>query len=103
MSQAILKALLGARDAMLEIRYHMRKMGEAAGIPVCSLSVPFLCHMHFTHGFISDSKVFLEVLSIGLPSKVFIPSLAASPSLVIQLITKLKKEFCVFYLVLMDI
>ncbi|KAI5656391.1 hypothetical protein M9H77_25184 [Catharanthus roseus] len=34
MSQAILKALLGARDAMLEIRYHMRKMGEAAGIPI---------------------------------------------------------------------
>ncbi|KAL3497915.1 hypothetical protein ACH5RR_040647 [Cinchona calisaya] len=33
-SQAIVKALLGARDAMLEIRSHMRKMGEAAGIPI---------------------------------------------------------------------
>lgn len=32
--QAIVKALLGARDAMLEIRNHMRQMGEAAGIPV---------------------------------------------------------------------
>lgn len=33
-SQAVVKALLGARDAMLEIRYHMRNMGEAAGIPI---------------------------------------------------------------------
>lgn len=32
---AITKALLGARDAMLRIRYHMRQMGEAAGVPVC--------------------------------------------------------------------
>lgn len=32
--QAIVKALLGARDAMLEIRNHMRQMGEAAGIPI---------------------------------------------------------------------
>lgn len=34
--EAITKALLGARDAMLRIRYHMRLMGEAAGVPVCS-------------------------------------------------------------------
>uniref|UniRef100_A0A5B6ZFX2 phosphomevalonate kinase n=1 Tax=Davidia involucrata TaxID=16924 RepID=A0A5B6ZFX2_DAVIN len=34
-SQAeIVKALLGARDAMLRIRCHMRQMGEAAGIPI---------------------------------------------------------------------
>ncbi|MCD9645756.1 hypothetical protein HAX54_034941 [Datura stramonium] len=34
-SQAeIVKELLGARDAMLGIRYYMRKMGEAAGIPI---------------------------------------------------------------------
>ena len=33
--EAIAKALLGARDAMLEIRRHMREMGEAAGVPVC--------------------------------------------------------------------
>lgn len=33
----VIKELLGARDAMLGIRYHMRKMGEAAGIPVSSL------------------------------------------------------------------
>lgn len=34
-SQAdIVKGLLGARDAMLGIRYYMRKMGEAAGIPI---------------------------------------------------------------------
>lgn len=33
----VVKELLGARDAMLGIRYHMRKMGEAAGIPVSSL------------------------------------------------------------------
>ncbi|CAI9105235.1 OLC1v1004117C1 [Oldenlandia corymbosa var. corymbosa] len=33
-SQAVVSALLGARDAMLGIRYHMRKMGEAAGIPI---------------------------------------------------------------------
>nr|AMB19700.1 phosphomevalonate kinase 1 [Taraxacum kok-saghyz] len=30
----IVKALLGARDAMLKIRSHMRQMGEAAGIPI---------------------------------------------------------------------
>lgn len=33
----ILKALLGARDTMLEIRFHMHLMGQAAGIPVGSL------------------------------------------------------------------
>lgn len=32
--QAIVKALLGARDAMLEIRNQMRQMGEAADVPV---------------------------------------------------------------------
>ncbi|XP_062111360.1 phosphomevalonate kinase, peroxisomal-like isoform X2 [Humulus lupulus] len=31
--EVIAKALLGARVAMLGIRYHMRQMGEAAGIP----------------------------------------------------------------------
>ncbi|KAL6536362.1 hypothetical protein OROGR_012934 [Orobanche gracilis] len=30
----VIKALLGARDAMLSIRCNMRKMGEAAGIPI---------------------------------------------------------------------
>lgn len=30
----VVKALLGARDAMLVIRCNMRKMGEAAGIPI---------------------------------------------------------------------
>ncbi|GFP79318.1 phosphomevalonate kinase [Phtheirospermum japonicum] len=30
----VIKALLGARDAMLLIRCNMRKMGEAAGIPI---------------------------------------------------------------------
>ncbi|PON62949.1 Phosphomevalonate kinase, ERG [Trema orientale] len=32
--QVITKALLGARDAMLQIRDHMRQMGEAAGVPI---------------------------------------------------------------------
>ncbi|PRQ18992.1 putative phosphomevalonate kinase [Rosa chinensis] len=32
--QAIVKALLGARDAMLGIRFHMHQMGEAAGVPI---------------------------------------------------------------------
>ncbi|GMN40835.1 hypothetical protein TIFTF001_010063 [Ficus carica] len=32
--EAITKALVGARDAMLAIRYHMRQMGEAAGVPI---------------------------------------------------------------------
>ncbi|KAK9275077.1 hypothetical protein L1049_022336 [Liquidambar formosana] len=32
--QGVIKALLGARDAMLGIRCHMRQMGEAAGIPI---------------------------------------------------------------------
>nr|QEY10159.1 phosphomevalonate kinase [Scutellaria barbata] len=30
----VVNALLGARDVMLVIRYNMRKMGEAAGIPI---------------------------------------------------------------------
>ncbi|KAL6176078.1 hypothetical protein ACLB2K_052714 [Fragaria x ananassa] len=32
--QAIVKALLGAREAMLGIRLHMHQMGEAAGVPI---------------------------------------------------------------------
>lgn len=32
--EAVVKSLLGARDAMLGIRYHMRLMGEAAGVPI---------------------------------------------------------------------
>ncbi|XP_010261591.1 PREDICTED: phosphomevalonate kinase [Nelumbo nucifera] len=32
--EAVVKALIGARDAILEIRLQMRQMGEAAGIPI---------------------------------------------------------------------
>jgi hypothetical protein len=32
--EAVVKALLGARSAMVEIRNLMRQMGEAAGVPV---------------------------------------------------------------------
>ncbi|KAK7353340.1 hypothetical protein VNO80_18785 [Phaseolus coccineus] len=32
--EAVIKALLSAKDAMLRIRYHMRLMGEAAGVPI---------------------------------------------------------------------
>lgn len=32
--EAVVKSLLGARDALLGIRYHMHLMGEAAGVPV---------------------------------------------------------------------
>ncbi|GMH22583.1 hypothetical protein Nepgr_024426 [Nepenthes gracilis] len=32
--QAVAAALIGARDAMLQIRHHMRQMGEAAGVPI---------------------------------------------------------------------
>ncbi|CAL1399528.1 unnamed protein product [Linum trigynum] len=32
--EAVAKALLGAREAMLDIRKHMRQMGEAAGVPI---------------------------------------------------------------------
>lgn len=32
--EAVIKALLGVKDAMLGIRYHMRLMGEAAGVPI---------------------------------------------------------------------
>ncbi|XP_057723656.1 uncharacterized protein LOC130939580 [Arachis stenosperma] len=32
--EAVIKALLGAKEAMLGIRYHMHLMGEAAGIPI---------------------------------------------------------------------
>lgn len=43
--EAIAKALVGARNAMLGIRYHMRQMGEAAGVPVSSLFYWMLfCH-----------------------------------------------------------
>ena len=34
--EAVIKALLGAKEAMLGIIYHMRLMGEAAGVPVSS-------------------------------------------------------------------
>lgn len=32
--EAVVKALLGARNVMLEVRNHMRQMGEAAGVPI---------------------------------------------------------------------
>ncbi|TXG61526.1 hypothetical protein EZV62_012889 [Acer yangbiense] len=32
--EAVVKSLLGARDVMLGIRYHMCQMGEAAGVPI---------------------------------------------------------------------
>ncbi|RZC62530.1 hypothetical protein C5167_024285 [Papaver somniferum] len=32
--QAVVKALLGARDSIVNIRCHMRKMGEEAGVPI---------------------------------------------------------------------
>jgi len=32
--EAIVRSLLAARDAFLEIRRHMREMGIAAGVPV---------------------------------------------------------------------
>ena len=31
---AIMKSLIGARETFLQIRFHMRQMGEAAGVPV---------------------------------------------------------------------
>ena len=36
--ETVIKALLSAKDAMLRIRYHMRLMGEAAGVPVSSFN-----------------------------------------------------------------
>lgn len=33
-NEAIIRELLGAREAMLRIRILMRQMGEAAGVPV---------------------------------------------------------------------
>lgn len=32
--EAIVKSLLGTRDAFLHIRYHMQQMGQTAGVPV---------------------------------------------------------------------
>ncbi|XP_072987582.1 phosphomevalonate kinase, peroxisomal isoform X1 [Typha latifolia] len=32
--ESIIKSLLEARDAFLDIRFHMRQMGEAAGVPI---------------------------------------------------------------------
>ncbi|KAK9144225.1 hypothetical protein Sjap_004128 [Stephania japonica] len=32
--EAVVKALLGARDSFLNIRYHLRLMGNAAGVPI---------------------------------------------------------------------
>lgn len=32
--EAVIKALLGSKEAMVGIRYHIRLMGEAAGVPV---------------------------------------------------------------------
>ena len=54
-SQAVIEALLGARNSMLGIRNHMRKMGEAAGIPVSSLlsgskqHLPMFCRLFVLH------------------------------------------------------
>lgn len=36
--EAVVRSLLGARDAMLEIRSLLRLMGKAAGVPVCVIS-----------------------------------------------------------------
>lgn len=36
--EAVIKALLSAKEAMLRIRNHMRLMGEAAGVPVSSFN-----------------------------------------------------------------
>ena len=46
--EAIIKALLGAKEAMLGIRYRMSQMGEAAGVPVSSWTnwaLIFMVHM----------------------------------------------------------
>lgn len=44
--EVICKALLGAREAMIEVRTQMRQMGEASGVPVSRKSplllLPFL-------------------------------------------------------------
>lgn len=32
--EVVVKSLIGARNAFLEIRVHMREMGKAAGVPV---------------------------------------------------------------------
>ncbi|XLU74981.1 hypothetical protein S245_034034, partial [Arachis hypogaea] len=41
--EVVIKALLGAKEAMLGIRYHMRLMGEAAGVPnITTLSLQFM-------------------------------------------------------------
>ncbi|OVA02842.1 GHMP kinase N-terminal domain [Macleaya cordata] len=32
--EAVVKALLGVRDTIVKIRFHMRKMGEEAGVPI---------------------------------------------------------------------
>lgn len=34
--QTVVKALLGARQALLEVRSTLRRIGEAAGVPVCT-------------------------------------------------------------------
>ena len=39
---AIVKSLIRVRDAFLQIRSCMKQMGEAAGIPVSSVSLHFL-------------------------------------------------------------
>ncbi|CAK9321467.1 unnamed protein product [Citrullus colocynthis] len=83
--QAIVKALLGARDAMLEIRNCMKQMGEAAGVPIEPKSQTELL----------DATMELEgVLLAGVPGAggfdaVFAITLGDSSSHVIKIWTSL--------------
>ncbi|KAL3645756.1 hypothetical protein CASFOL_010936 [Castilleja foliolosa] len=76
----VIKALLGAQDAMLSIRCNMRKMGEAAGIPIEPESQTRLL----------DTTMNMEgVLLAGVPGAggfdaVFAVTLGASSTNVIQ-------------------
>ncbi|KAF9685579.1 hypothetical protein SADUNF_Sadunf03G0069400 [Salix dunnii] len=77
--EAVVKALLGARSAMVEIRNLMHQMGEAAGVPVVHYPVPAqdaLCQCPFVFGVIEpesqtrllDATMDMEgVLLAGVP------------------------------------
>lgn len=58
----VVKELLGARDAMLVIRCNMRKMGEAAGIPVCYFHYVEACFLVL---YLSIFCVYMQVIELN--------------------------------------
>lgn len=83
-NEAIIRELLGAREAMLRIRILMRQMGEAAGVPVSYCFI--LLHILIDHlrmiNFVLKHKILciqhIRVLQITHSASCFASSLTLS-------------------------